>query len=212
MKHTSHTPSAASHRSPYRTTLYLMAVVVGIAALITVLYVSSNTGNTAVSNSTVNAHDNFEALYQVGLRTDGSAGNTEVDAVYYYPALSQSLVNYADRTQIQAGTLAELEQHSGDGLFPFVVSLQHNEAIDPTFTMASHIALKADGRTDYEFDRWQQIETGDTSGNSLVGVAWFKKPDGASDATSFTLTLIDLPGNTKPTSFSWNASVLSAVQ
>lgn len=200
-------------RPVYRTVLYGTAVVVGIAALIAVLYVSTlNTGNTASVNTNATARDTFDALYQVSLRYDGSAGNTAVDVVYYYPALSQSLKDYADRTQLEAGTLAELEQYSATGLFPFAVTLQHNEAFDASFDPKPHMTLKADGATVYELERWQTLSTGDVPGNNIVGVAWFKQPDGAPDVTSFTLTFKDLPGNTKETSFSWNASLLTAVQ
>lgn len=206
--------TAKKQRRPVTlTVLYGTAVVVGIAALITVLYVSTlNTDNATTTNTNATARDTFDKLYQVGLRYDGSAGNTAVDVVYYYPALSLSLKNYDDRTQLEAGTLAELEQYSVTNLFPFVVTLQHNEAFDASFDPKSHMTLKADGATVYELERWQTLSTGDVSGNGIVGVAWFKQPDGAPDVTSFTLTFKDLPGNTKETSFSWNASLLTAVQ
>jgi len=200
-------------RPAYRAVLYVLAVVVGIAALVAYLYITSTaTSTTSTVNTAVSSRDLFDELYQVGLRVDGSAGNTAVDVVYYYPALSRSLRAYTDRTQLQAGTLAELEQHSGLGLFPFMVTLQHNEAFDPSFKIESHAALKADGATIYELDRWQPLQIADASGNSIAGVLWFKQPEGAADATSFTLTFDGLPDNTKQTSFSWNASLLSAVQ
>ncbi len=213
MKKKEETNRSIPRRSAYRIVLYILAVVVGIAALVAYLYIgSTDVSTTSTVNTADSARDLFDELYQVGLRYDGSAGNTAVDVVYYYPALSRSLQAFTDRTQLQTGTLTELEQHSGLGLFPFVVTLQHNEAFDPAFRIESYASLKADGATVYEFDRWQPLQNGDISGNSVVGVLWFKEPEGAVEATSFTLTFDDLPGNTKTVSFSWNASLLSAVQ
>lgn len=201
-------------RSPARVALYVTMSCIGLIALSLFFFDFFGLSRTpfAPTNSTANLHDLFDGLYQIGWKADGSAGNTSVEAVYYYPALYQALAAYQERSSLQDETLRELNKFPNMSLYPFLVILQRNETIDPAFSLDAHATLLADNSVSYEVDHWQPLSLPDTSGNSMAGIMWFRQPSGApSRPNVITMTLEGIPGNAKTTQFTWNNAVLSGV-
>lgn len=207
------TQSTSPKRSLVRLVLYCAATLVAVGSIGAYFYLSRRASQVTVINTPANAHDAFDGRYQLAWRGDGAAGNTEVEAVYYFPTLIGSLNAYTDRTELQAETLSEIQQNAQSGWYPILVMLQHNEAFAKDFTLDGHVALKDNDGVTYTLQRWQPVALPDTSGKGLAGVLWFSNPNAtATIPASFTLTLSNLPGNTKTSSFSWNAALLDNVQ
>lgn len=217
-RHPSHTPSVQTPnpvRSRARIALYLTVSAIGLIALSLSFFDFfglSKAISSPLVNKSANARDMFDGLYQIGWRSDGSAGNTAIEAVYYYPALFQALAAYTDRSAFQDETFQELNKFPDMALYPFLVVLQRNEQLDTSFTPDTHLSLMADGSDPYTVDRWQPLSLPDTSGNSIAGIVWFRQPSGVPlQPSTLELTFDGVPGNTKQTRFSWNNSVLSLV-
>ncbi len=207
--------NVARPASRARLALYLAISVIGLAGLMLFFFDFfglSNVTTSSLVNKSANARDLFDGLYRIGWRSDGAAGNTAIEAVYYYPALFQALAAYTERSAFQDETFRELNQYPDMALYPFLVILQRNEQIDASFTPEAHLSLTADGSVIYNVDHWQPLSLPDTSGNSSAGVMWFRQPSGAPQQPStLALTFDGVPGNSKQTSFNWNNSVLSTV-
>lgn len=200
-------------RSPKRVALYVVMTMIGFGAIGMFFY--SGFGQSTLSslgiNESSNARDLFDGLYQIGWRSDGNAGNTVVEAVYYYPALYQALYLYKDRSSFQNETLQELNKYPDMSMYPVLVMLQRNTAIDQALSLDSHASLSGDS-TAYEIDHWQSLTVADTSGNSIAGIVWFRRPSGApTRPQTLTFTLEGIPGNSKSSTFSWNNGVLATV-
>jgi hypothetical protein len=156
--------------------------------------------------------DAFEELYQLGWRADGSAGNTAVEVVYYFPALVQALSAYAERSLTQAQTLQELQPNDDALLHPFLVRLERNTALDSAWPVQERIRLVDDGGQPYAVERWRAFADPSGSANVLLGVAWFRQPESASPPDRLTLTLEAVPGNAQSTTLTWNSQVLRGIE
>ncbi len=165
----------------------------------------SNTSGVRASSST---RDRFEEYYQLSWRADGQAGNTAIEAVYYFPTLSQRLNEFSERSFIQARTLQELQRTDDAAQIPVLVFLTNSDEIDQGLAVEQRAKLIDDKSRDYPPQRWQPFVLPDGAQNQLVGMLWFRKPDGAPDPTKLTLALDGIPGNRRATTFAWDVSVL----
>ncbi|MFH0829202.1 MAG: hypothetical protein V1907_03420 [Candidatus Kerfeldbacteria bacterium] len=196
-------------KKPVRVALYVIVSLIGLLAVFTYFFFviePKNLGTTVVTGNTT--REIFNGLYQIGWRSDGSAGNTAIETVYYYPALFQILSQYTERTSLQNQTFGELSKYPDMFLYPFLMTFQHNEAIDTDFQVESYVTLTADGTARYDFDHWQPLVLPDTSGTSLAGVLWFKKPAGVAEPKILRMTVDGISGNKKESQFSWDNSML----
>lgn len=199
-------------RKPIRIVLYTVVSLIGLSAVFFFfrsVVDQQKLGTTVVTGDTT--REVFNGLYHIGWRSDGSAGNTAVEAVYYYPALFQILSQYTERSSLQTQTFDELSKYPEMSLYPFLMTFQHNEAIDTDFRVESYATLVADGTVRYEVDHWQALSLPDTSGSSVVGVLWFKRPSGAAEPEILRMTVDGIAGNTKRTEFSWNNGSLMQI-
>lgn len=165
----------------------------------------SDTNGARVSSST---RDRFEEYYQLGWRADGQAGNTAIEAVYYFPTLVQRLNDYVERSFIQARTLQELQRSDDAGLIPVLAFLTNSDEIDQALAVEQRAKLVDDQSREYPPQRWQPFVLPDGAQNQLVGVLWFRRPDGATEPKQLTLSLEGIPGNRRATTFTWDLNVL----
>lgn len=163
---------------------------------------------TTVNSSDVATVDLFNDLYYTGWRSEGKAGNTAIEAVYYYPSLTVALKTYAERTLLQAQVLQEIEGNQQNGLYPFLVMLEHSEPFPASFSPADHVSLVSDKGTSYSVDHYTPMTVVGTSGKQASGVVWFTSVGDTPTPQTLTLSFDGLPGNTEPTSFSWNLDAL----
>lgn len=210
--------SLPARRSLRRIAGYALLSLVGLLGL--VWYLAGSLGFVTVGDSRLPAgarqssstRDTFEELYQLGWRADGTAGNTAVEVVYYFPALVQALGAYAERSLTQAQTLQELQAEGDTLLHPFLIRLERNTALDATWPVQEHVRLVDQTGQAYAVERWQALVDPSGSANVLLGVAWFRQPESAAVLGQQTLTLSEVPGNTRATTFTWNSQVLSSIE
>lgn len=199
-----------------RAAAYGIATALALLGIVWMLIAASRRESTSAQNGNLNGarvtsstHDLFEEAYELGWRADGAAGNTAVEAVYYFPSLLQRLNEYAERSALQAQTLASLESAGDESLTSFVITLTSNGALDSGFNVKGHVSLVADGSPAYSAERWVPFTLSEGVANQLAGLLSFRRPEGAPAPQALTVTFKDIPGNIQPTVFSWNATALS---
>lgn len=209
--------TSPTRRAPWRIVGYVLVSLVGLLGL--GWYLAGSLGLVTVGSSSLppgarqssSTRDAFEELYQLGWQADGSAGNTAVEVVYYFPALVQALSAYAERSLTQAQTLQELQPNDDALLHPFLVRLERNTALDSAWPAPEHLRVVDDSGQPYAVERWQAFADPSGSANVLLGVAWFRQPESAAAPDQVTLTLTDVPGNLRSTSLTWNSRLLDAL-
>lgn len=201
-------------RSPFRVAAYVAATAVaafGIVAFSFGWFSGSGTSAGSLTNgvrlSSI-TRDRFQELYELGWRGDGNAGNTEVEAVFYYPALVTSLEEYAERSLVQGQTLQALQPDRAADRYSFLIQLNHNEAFPPAVKLESILSLVGNRSVSYTLDRIETLTSPEGSQGTVIAVARFKRPAGASEPDTLQLTVNNLPGNTRPTVFTWNSALL----
>lgn len=203
-------------RSDYRLLGYAFASAIALAGLIWLgglnltrpAATTSNLPNGARVSSTT--RDQFQELYDLGWRSDGQAGNTAVEVVYEFPQLVTRLAQYAERSFLQAQTLQTVQDESDPTLVPFLVILERNAPIDPKLEWSKLLSLKADNAT-YRYERFDAFSLPGAPDTQLSGIAWFRMTT-TFQPNSLTMILKDIPGNIKPTTFTWDAKALQLIQ
>ncbi|MBI4092992.1 MAG: hypothetical protein HY420_03660 [Candidatus Kerfeldbacteria bacterium] len=202
--------------SPFRLVIYTSMSAIAVVGLVYILRRTTTalppttraTSNTNVLYPADEQRDLFNQLYVLGDRFDGRAGNTAVEAVYYFPSLVSSLIAYAGRSPIQAQTLLAIQHNSDPTLIPFLINLERNEALEQNLPFKDILELQAGGSAPYPFVRFDPVVAPVDSDRIVLGVAWFRKPSGSPGAVTLQLTFRNIPGNVKPTVFTWDTSVL----
>ncbi len=206
-------PRSQPRPSPFRIGLYASASAIAAAAIVAWLFnLGSSEGGSVVPTgsglrSSSPARDVFEQLYELGWRADGAAGNTAVTAVYYFPQLRTALSDYGERSFVQAQTLKTLETEDDPSTLPILIELESHESLPSDFAVSKHVAVSDDVGSAFSVVRWESLQ--DLSApKKLIGLLWLRKVEGAAASNRLTLTLADIPGNIRPTTFSWNAAAL----
>lgn len=202
--------TSGTNRSPRTIVFYLIMTMIALFGLLWRFMpgLFGEQPTTVRSDSALSTVDLFNDLYYAGWRSEGKAGNTAIEAVYYYPSLHLALRAYAERTLLQSQVLQELDSNQQNGRYPFLIMLEHSEPFPGSFSPADHLSLVSDRGTSYSVDHYTPMTVADTSGKLASGVVWFTTTDDEPVPNTLTLSFDGVPGNTELTSFSWNLNAL----
>lgn len=150
--------------------------------------------------------DRFQEVYDLGYRVDGTAGNTAVEVVWEFPGLIQRLTEYTARSGRQADTLRVLQDEPDKTLIPILVTLQRNVAIGSDLVWTDLATLTADGK-DLDLVRFDPLSYAAGNENEAAGILWFR-PKGDDPPDQYQLTLVNIPGNSRASVFTWQDKTL----